>query len=77
MTSYTITIHVYYVVDLEVNVCSHSGVFPGRIFGTMISLYLMACSIQKKMIAQLCLGFNELRAFKIHCHLNNCHILYI
>jgi len=35
------------------------------IFGTMNFVYLIVCSIQKKMIANLCWGFNELWAFKI------------
>jgi len=39
-----------------------------------IFLYLMVCSIQKKMIAKLCWGFKELRAFKIPYHLKNCHL---
>jgi len=50
---------------------------PGGIFVTMIFLYLMVCSIQKKMIAKFCLGFNELWAFEIRYHLNNFHFLYI
>jgi len=33
----------------------------------------MICSIQKKMIAPFCLGFNKLWAFKIRYHLKNCH----
>ena len=37
--------------------------------GTMIFLYLMVCSIQKKMNAKFCWGFKELWAFKIRYHL--------
>ena len=48
---------------------------PGGIFGTMIYLYLMVCSIQEKMIAKLCWGFKELLAFKIRYHLNNCQYI--
>ena len=32
---------------------------------TMIFLYLMICSIQKKIIAKFCMSFKELWAFKI------------
>jgi len=49
---------------------------PGGIFGTMVFLYLMVCSIQKKMMAQFYLGFIELWTFKIRYHLKHCHFLY-
>jgi len=42
---------------------------PEGIIGTMIFLYIMVCSIQKKMIATFCWGVNELWAFKIRYHL--------
>ena len=49
----------------------------GGIFGTMIFLYLMVCSIQKKMIATFCWGSKELWAFEIRYHLKNCHFVYL
>ena len=49
----------------------------GGIFGTMIFLYHMVCSIQKKMIAKLCWGFKELLAYTIRYHLKNGQFLYI
>ena len=61
-------------IDLELTIDPAPP--PGGIFGTMIFLYLMVCSIQKKMIATFCWGFKELWAFKIRYHLK-CHFLYI
>jgi len=63
------------MVDLELTI--DPTLPPGGIFGTMIFLYLMVCSIQKKMIAKLRWGFKKLWAFKIRYHLKNCHFLYI
>ena len=51
-----------YMVDLELTI--DPALPPGGIFGTMIFLYLMVCSIQKKMIAKLCWGFKELWVLK-------------
>jgi len=45
-------------IDLELTI--DPALPPGGIFGTMIFLYFMVCSIQKKMIAKLCWGFKEL-----------------
>ena len=44
---------------------------PGGIFGTMLFLYLMICSIQKTMIAHFCGGVKELWALRYHL---NCSV---
>ena len=46
------------IIDLELTI---DPAPPGGIFGTMIFLYLMVCSIHKIMIATFCWGFKELR----------------
>jgi len=66
-----IYVHKKMTLDLELTI-DPAPPHPGGIF-----LYLMVCSIQKKMIATLCWGFKELWAFKIRYHLKNCHFLYI
>ena len=55
------------LLDLELTIDPATP--PGGISGTMIFLYLMVCSIQKKMIAKVCWVFKELWAFKIRYHL--------
>jgi len=49
---------------------------PRGNFGTMIFLYLMVCSFQKKMIAKPCWGFKELWAFKIRYHLKTKNAIF-
>jgi len=66
--------HPANILDLELTI---DPAPPGGIFGTMIFLYLMVCSIQEEMIATFCSVFKKLWGFKIRYHLRNCHFMYI
>jgi len=64
-------------IDLELTIDPAPPSPRGNSRNYMIFLYLMVCSIQKKMIAQFCWGFTELWAFKIRYHLKKCSFFCI